>query len=122
MSPLSRCCVVAALLFAPPSLLVAQDKEQAENPFYKFWSKSKVGATVSLKETTNVKAPAGTGGGEGGDVKQITQKLVELTPEKAVVETVVTEGETFGYVQSAPTRHIFPAKMSKDVLEDLLKE
>src|SRR5262249_26783346 len=30
--------------------------------------------------------------------------------------------ENFGYVESAPTRHIYPAKMSKAVLGDLLEE
>jgi hypothetical protein len=122
MSPLSRCRVAAALLFASSSLLVAQEKEKADNPFYKFWSKSKVGASVTLKETTKVGSPAGAEGDTGEEVKIITHKLVELTPEKAVVETVVTEGETFGFVQSAPTKHIYPAKMSKDVLDELVKE
>lgn len=116
--------VAAAVLFAGPSLAVSQekDKEQAENPYYKYWSKSKVGATVSLKETTKVSNPDGVEGDNGEDVKLITHKLVELTAEKAVVETVVTEGETFGFVQSAPTKHIYPAKMSKELLDELIKE
>jgi hypothetical protein len=122
MSLLLRSCVAFAALFAG-SLAVSQDKkEQAENPYYKFWSKSKVGATVSLKETTKVSAPSGAEGDSGEEVKLITHKLVELTAEKAVVETVVTEGEIFGFVQSAPTRHIYPAKMSKELLDELLKE
>ena len=61
-------------------------------------------------------------GEKGEDVKQITHKLIELTADKAVVETVVTEGEVFGFVESAPTKHIYPAKMSKELLQDLLKE
>ena len=32
----------------------------------------------------------------------------------------VTQQEDFGYVESAPTRHIYPAKMSKAVLTRLL--
>ncbi|HJZ59686.1 MAG TPA: hypothetical protein VKE74_32380 [Gemmataceae bacterium] len=122
MSPLSRFCVVVALLFVSSSLLVAQDKEQADNPFYKFWSKSKVGASVTLKETTKLSGPAAGGETGGVEVRLISHKLIELTPEKAVVETVVTEGEMFGYVQSAPTKHIYPAKMSKEVLEELIRE
>lgn len=120
MSALSRTCAVAALLFGTSSLLLAQ--EMAENPYYKFWSKSKVGASVTLKETTKLGGPAGAEGESGEEVKLITHKLVELTAEKAVVETVVTEGETFGFVQSAPTKHIYPAKMNKEVLEELIKE
>jgi hypothetical protein len=125
MSLLLRSFVAVAVLFAGSSLAVSQDKdkEQADNPFYKFWSKSKVGATVSLKETTKVSAPEGAAEADSGEeVKLITHKLVELTAGKAVVETVVTEGETFGFVQSAPTKHIYPAKMSKELLDELLKE
>jgi hypothetical protein len=97
------------------------DKDLVENPYYKYWSKSKVGDLVELKETT--KTPAAAKGAEAEEeVKDITHKLIELTAEKAVVETVVTEGEIFGLVQSAPTKHIYPAKMNKDVLEDLLRE
>src|SRR5262249_56588319 len=59
---------------------------------------------------------------DGTDVKTVTYKLVELNDEKAVVETRVTQEENFGYVESAPTRHIYPAKMSKAALEDLLAE
>lgn len=122
MSLLLRSCVAVVVVFAYSSSVVSQDKEQADNPYYKYWSKSKVGATVSLKETTKMSAPAGTEGDSGEEVKAITHKLVELTAEKAVVETVVTEGEIFGFIQSAPTKHIYPAKMNKEVLEDLLKE
>lgn len=96
------------------------DKEAAENPYYKHWSKSKVGASVTYKETTKVPAKGDDPADE--DVKVIRQKLVELTPEKAVVETVVVEGEVFGFVESAPTRHIYPAKMDKAVLAELLQE
>lgn len=99
-----------------------KDKELVENPFYKFWSTSGIGSSVSLKETTKLSGPAAGGETGGTEVKLIEYKLVERTAEKAVVEAVVTEGETFGYVQSAPTKHIYPAKMSKEVLDELLKE
>jgi hypothetical protein len=121
MSTLLRTLTVVAGLFVCSAGAISQDKEQVENPFYKFWSTSKVGSTVALKETTKVTPPAGSGD-TGVEVKLIEHKLVELTAEKAVVETVVTEGEIFGFVQSAPTKHIYPAKMSKEVLDELLKE
>jgi hypothetical protein len=111
MVAISACAVAAR----------CDDKDLAENPYYKYWSKSKVGSSVELKETTKI--PAMNKGEEAEEeVKLISHKLVELTAEKAVVETTVTEGEVFGFVQSAPTKHIYPAKMNKDVLEDLLKE
>jgi hypothetical protein len=122
MRALLRSLVAVAGLFVFSFVAVSQDKQQADNPFYKFWSKSKIGDSVTLKEVTKLTGPAAGGETGGDEVKLVSHKLVELTPEKAVVETVVTEGEVFGYVQSAPTKHIYPAKMSKEVLEELIKE
>jgi uncharacterized protein (TIGR03000 family) len=59
---------------------------------------------------------------EGTDVKTVTYKLAGLTDDRAVVDTRVIQQETFGFVESAPTRHIYPAKMSKAALEDFLEE
>lgn len=120
MPALLRPVTVLAALILCATAARPDDKDKVENPYYKFWSKSKVGATVELKETTKTAAAGDTPADE--EVKLITQKLVELTPEKAVVETVVTEGEVFGLVQSAPTKHIYPAKMGKAVLAELLQE
>jgi hypothetical protein len=96
--------------------------QEVANPYYKFWSKSKPGATVVYKETTKLFGPAKDAAGEGTDVKTVTYKLVELNDEKAVVETRVLQQENFGFVESAPTRHIYPAKMSKAVLQELIEE
>src|SRR5262249_21056441 len=108
------------VLVAATPLVSAQ--EQVANPYYKFWSKSKPGATAVLKETTKLSGAAAASAPEGTDVKTVTYKLAELNDDRAVVETRVTQQENFGYVDSAPTRHIYPPKMSKDVLEDLLTE
>jgi hypothetical protein len=120
MVVLLRRVLPLAVLVAAAPLVSAQ--EQVANPYYKFWSKSKPGATAVLKETTKLSGPAAASAPEGTDVKTVTYKLVELNDEKAVVETRVTQEENFGYVESAPTRHIYPAKMSKAALEDLLAE
>jgi hypothetical protein len=119
MRALLRSVAILALL-SLCSAARTQDKELVENPYYKYWSKSKVGASVELKETNKTAGTAEAPAEE--DVKRITHKLVALTAEKAVVETVVTEGEVFGFVESAPTKHIYPAKMSKAVLEEVLQE
>jgi hypothetical protein len=115
---LLRSSLAVAALLATSAAAFTQ--ETVDNPYYRYWSKSKVGSTVTLKETT--KSTVNAAGEKGEDVKQITHKLIELTADKAVVETVVTEGEVFGFVESAPTKHIYPAKMSKELLQDLLKE
>jgi hypothetical protein len=124
MSTLLRSLAAGVVLFACSLTVGAQDKdkEMVENPFYKFWSTSGIGSSVTLKETTKLSGPAAGGETGGTEVKLIEHKLLERTAEKAVVETVVTEGEIFGFVQTAPTKHIYPAKMSKEVLDELLKE
>jgi hypothetical protein len=116
---LRRALPLVALAAAVP-LVSAQ--EQVANPFYKFWSKSKPGATAVFKETTKLSGVAASSAPEGTDVKIVTYKLTELNDKRAVVETRVTQQENFGYIESAPTRHIYPATMSKAVLGDLLEE
>jgi hypothetical protein len=120
MAVLLRRLLPLAVLVAAASLAGAE--EQVANPYYTYWSKSKPGATVVLKETTKLSGAAAASAPDGTDVKIVTYKLAELNGEKAVVEARVTQQENFGYVESAPTRQIYPAKMSKDVLEDLLAE
>ena len=76
-------CLLAAALTC--GLLVsagrAADEELVENPAYKSWSGHKAGSAVTYQSTTNVGAQ---------NIKtEITQKLVEHTPEKAVVEVSV---------------------------------
>src|SRR5262249_14106556 len=114
---LRRVLPLIALVVAAP-LVRAED--QADNPFFKLWSKSKPGDTVVLKETTKLSGAAAASEPEGTDVKIVTYKLVEANDKEAVVEARVRQRENFGYVESAPTRHIFPAKMDKAVLQDLI--
>jgi hypothetical protein len=116
---LRRLLPLVVLVAAAP-LVSAQ--EQVANPYYKFWSKSKPGATAVLKETTKLSGAAAASAPDATDVKTVTYKLTELDGDKAVVETKVTQEENFGFVESAPTRHIYPAKMSKAALQELLEE
>jgi hypothetical protein len=114
-----RRTIPLVVLFAAASVASAED---VANPYYTFWSKSKPGATAVLKETTKLSGAAAESAEEATDAKTITYKLAELTDDKAVVEVRVTQQENFGFVEAAPTRHIYPAKMSKEALEDLLEE
>jgi hypothetical protein len=116
---LCRMLSLVVLLAAVP-VLCAQD--QVANPYYKFWSKWKSGATVVFKETTKLSGAAAASAPEGTDVKTVTYKLTQVNADKVVVETTVLQEETFGYVETAPTRHIYPSKMSKAVLEDYLED
>jgi hypothetical protein len=116
---LCRGLPLVALVAAVPLVSAG---EQVANPYYKLWSKSKPGATAVYKETTKLSGEAEAAAGEGKDVKLVTYKLTELTDKKAVVETKVLQYENFGYIESAPTRHIYLAKMSKAGLEEFIEE
>src|SRR5262245_5320899 len=107
MGVLLRRVLPLVVLVAAAPLLRA---EAVANPYYKFWSKAKPGATVVYKETTKLSGPAAASAPEGTDVKTVTYKLAEVADDKVVVEARVTQQENFGFVESAPTRHIYPAK------------
>jgi hypothetical protein len=92
----------------------------AANPFYTFWSGSKPGDTAVHLEKTKLSGPEGKLVPEGVDEKRIVYKLLNVNNDRAVVEMVVTEQDFLGYVQAAPTRHIYPAKLKKSRLERIL--
>jgi hypothetical protein len=97
----------------------ADADELVMNPRYKGWAEFKPGATLTHKEKTHF--PAGSPQGkyypEGVDERDITYKLVSVTPEKAVVETVVLDYELLSRVEAAPTRIIYPAKVKRAYVE-----
>ena len=89
------------------------------NPRYKGWADFKPGATVTHKELTRF--PAGSPEGKyfprGVDERDVRYKLVSLTPDRAVVETVVLDYELLSQVEAAPTRIIYPAKVKRAHVE-----
>jgi hypothetical protein len=93
--------------------------ELVANPRYKGWANFKPGATITHKEKTVF--PAGSPQGkyypEGYEERDITYKLLSVTPEKAVVETVVLDYELLSQVQAAPTHIIYPAKVKREHVE-----
>ncbi len=115
---LSAVGVLSILLTSP----AWAQEEKVANPYYKFWAASKPGATATHLEQTKLSGPEGKLVPDGVDEKRITYKLVEVTDDRAVVEMVVTEQDFLGYVQAAPTRYIYPAKIKKAHLERILLE
>jgi len=119
------CCLslVGLVAVAVPLSVSAQKGKQGElvaNPFYKFWADSKLGSTVVHKEVSregNAKPES-----DDEDVKLIARKVIEVSPKRVVIETVVTDEEYFGLVQTAPTRHIYPVQIRKAALERFLTE
>ena len=98
----------------------ADADEMVTNPRYKGWADFKPGATITHKEKTRF--PAGSPQGkyypEGVDERDVTYKLVSVSPDKVVVETVVTDYELLSQVQAAPTRIIYPAKVKRQYVEE----
>jgi hypothetical protein len=107
------CLALATARGADPDDLVT-------NPRYKGWADFKPGATVTHKEKTRF--PAGSPEGkyypQGVDERDITYKLVSVSPDKAVVETVVLDYELLSRVEAAPTRIIYPAKVKRAYVEE----
>jgi hypothetical protein len=101
----------------------ARDEQTVENPYFKFWRGFKVGSTAVHQETTKLGNPESRlWARDGVDEKRIACKLVEVNDQHVVVEMVVTEREFFGFVQAAPTRYIYPAKVRKQDLERFFLE
>ena len=59
---------------------------------------------------------------DGIEEKVITRKLLSASPEKVVVQTIVSEHEFFGTVESAPTKTTYFAKIKKSYLHAVLEE
>ena len=97
----------------------ADTDDLVTNPRYKGWADFKPGATVTHKEKTRF--PAGSPQGkyypEGVDERDVTYKLVSVSPDKVVVETVVLDYELLSQVEAAPTRIIYPAKVKRANVE-----
>jgi hypothetical protein len=97
-------------------------EDMVANPYYKFWAGSKPGATAVHLEQTKLSGAEGKLVPDGVDEKRIAYQLVKLDKDRAVVEMVVTEQDFLGYIQAAPTRYIYPAKIKKSHLERILLE
>lgn len=98
--------------------VLAQGKgedEMVANPSYTHWSAFKVGATVTRQE--KIKFPPDSEEGQRYVdhtlVKDITYKLLEVTPTKAVVEVIEAEYGRGLIEESAPFKISYLAKMKK---------
>jgi len=109
---------VGTILLASPLLAVhaAEKDEMVVNPMYKHWANFKPGSTVTLAEKTVLSGPDKELVPDGIDQKQVTYKLLSVTPEHVVVQTVVGERDFLGSIEQAPTKKTFPAKIKKSHL------
>jgi hypothetical protein len=107
--------LAAGSLFVVLPLLGAAEGDKdamVDNPLYVGWAGFKPGATATVVEKTTYS------GDENPvpDEKVVTYTLLSVAPDKVVVQAVVVERELLGTVESAPTRHTYPAKLKKSYL------
>src|SRR5262245_30652819 len=98
------------------------DGETTENPFYKHWASFKEGTTVVHTEKTTFGDDASDELPGGVEEKIVKYKLLSVSPEKVVVETVVIEKEFLNSTESAPTKIIYPAKVNKAYVDAVMLE
>lgn len=87
--------------------------DQVDNPAYKRWATYKVGTWVKYKMTMQMEGAAGMGG------MTMTSKLVELTAEKAVLETSVTMKMGDKDMSPPAQKHDVPAKVDADKVTEV---
>jgi hypothetical protein len=97
-----RNLLAASLVLATSSLCFA---EQIDNPSYKAWAKFKPGTTVTLKGENDM---AGN-----KTESEMTTTLVELTPEKAVVEMKMSMVMAGSKTDMPASKSDVPAKIEK---------
>jgi hypothetical protein len=106
--------LVALAMVAPAALA----DEMVDNPQYKSWAGCKVGAMVKMVTTSEVDA----GGMKMTTKSTMTSTLKELTPEKAVVETV-TEMDMGGTKTAMPaTKQEIPARVKASAAQPATME
>src|SRR4051812_45127425 len=110
MRTLLRCVLATTTLLVVCALSrgIAETPQDdlIDNPHYKGWAGFKPGTKVVLKEHTVF--------GEGAtEEKTVEYKLLAVTPDKVTVATAVVEKELLSFVESAPAKITYPAKVSK---------
>ena len=117
-----RVLLAIGLLGVSVPLLVADDDKDklVDNPMYGGWANHKPGARATVAETTTY-----TGSDNKDAVpehKVITYTLLSVSAAKVVVRAVVTEDELLGTVESAPTKHTYPAKLKQSYVNAALPD
>ena len=106
-----------ALVFGSLSAAArAADEESVPNPPYKHWSAFKAGTTVTQKEKIHFldkdsdEADYYSG---GVSEKDVTYKVLEVTPQKVVLQSTIAEHGRGSIVEHAPTKITYPATIAK---------
>jgi hypothetical protein len=120
MLSLALLAVIACLVIGP---VVAQEKgEMVTNPHYHGWKDFKKGTTATMEEKTVYHDESEKFVPGGVDFKTVHYKLLEVTPEKAVVETRVIDHDFLSSIESAKTKITYPAKVDKAAFEAVVHD
>lgn len=107
MPTLNRFALLAlslSICFLSSSTVRAEEDELVENPAYKSWASHKVGSAVTYESNSVFGAQT---------IKsEMTQKLSEITPEKAVIE-ITMKLDIPGVPPQPPQTQEIPAKVKK---------
>jgi len=95
-----------------------KDDEMVDNPMYSAWANFKPGATSTVSENTTYSGDTNP----VPDRKTITYTLVSVSADKVVIRAVVVEQDVLGTIESAPTKHTYPAKLKKSYLAEAAPE
>jgi len=108
-------CVSAAILFLGASVASAGEAEKVANPAYKAWSGHKVGTVAKLEAKVTTKGEAAKLMPQATMTINMTSKLIELTPDKAVVEITMTMP---GMGDMPGRKNEIPAKIDSDKADE----
>jgi hypothetical protein len=95
--------------------LLAEEKEDVDNPRYKGWVNFKPGSKAVVKEHTVL--ADGT-----VDEREIEYQLLKTSPKRVTVHTSVIQRDLLSRIKTAPTEITYPAKVSKAELKAALAD
>jgi hypothetical protein len=98
----SLCCAVVCGL----AVAAAQAEDKVDSPIYKHWARFRPGAYSVVKDQRTAKGVKAE--------TTITTTLIEVTPEKVVVELQVPTVGGDEKIEMQPKKQIYPAKIEKD--------
>lgn len=111
------CWLISAVAFSFfVSLNQGNADEMVANPLFTYWKNFKPGSSATHVETTTLTGQDKKLAPDGTDVKEVTYKLVKVTDESVVVDTIVVEHLFLRTVEQPATRTTFPAKVKKSHL------
>lgn len=116
--------LLALGLLALAATAYAEDDkdEMVDNPKYKYWVNHKPNTTSTYHEVTKFSGSDKESVPAARDEKRIVYKLLSVNKERVVVQTTVTEQEQLGWVEHAPTKLIYPAKIKKSTRDAVFAE